>query len=74
MSDEYPWKSYGLGYTLTADELARQTLVRITDPWWRRPLVRLGILAPRYRRMRIEDLIYGDDSALPSEFRGFSER
>lgn len=71
MSDEFPWKTHTAGFTLTSDEIERGQMVRIRDPWWRRPLVRLGILKPRYRRVRIEDLIYGDGTALPPEFRGF---
>ena len=70
---EYKHKQIALGVTVSRDELSNQFHVRIPDPWWRKPLVALGMAQPRYRARKIEDFLYGDNSFAPDKFRGLAE-
>lgn len=68
---DYCFTQVTMGFTVTGED--QLPPVRLRDPWWRKPLVLLGILCPRYRPGRWDDFVYGDVVILPLEVRGFSE-
>lgn len=52
---KYEWTAVHAAASFTRAELEESLSVRIPDPWWRRPLVWLRILKPRYRRTTVSD-------------------
>ncbi len=66
---EWRWQEYSIGVEVTQDALPP---VRMPDPWWRKPLVAVGIVKPIYRKGRVDDLFYGSATP-PKQFGGLSQ-
>lgn len=65
---DFEYRTYSIGLSVTKDAIRdelpimdRLPKVRLRDPWWRKPLVWLGVLEPRYRKATINDVFFGDD-------------